>query len=194
MKLIVGLGNPGKVYASNRHNVGFMCLNHLAKRHALSFDKRQSRARVATGNIAGGKVMLAKPQTYMNLSGQAVGPLIRKLSIPLEDIVVIYDDLDLPLGKTRLRPGGGSGGHKGLESIISSLASQNFPRIRVGIGRPGETEEMPGSDEEDVASYVLGDFTPGEKQVIEGAIAQVAELVSCLVTEGTDSAMNRFNA
>ncbi|MFC1968017.1 aminoacyl-tRNA hydrolase [Chloroflexota bacterium] len=194
MKLIVGLGNPGKAYANNRHNVGFRCLNHLAKRHALPFDKRQFRARVATGEIAGSKVMLAKPQTYMNLSGQAVGSLMRKLNLPLHDLVVIHDDLDLPLGRTRLRPGGGSGGHKGVESIISSLASRDFPRIRVGIGRPDEAEVMHGSDEEDVVSYVLSDFTPKEKQVIEGAIAQVAEFIRCLVTEGIDSAMNRFNA
>ncbi len=185
MKLIVGLGNPGKAYTRSRHNVGFRCLDHLSKRHALPFNKSRGRVQIARGEIAGREVMLVKPQTYMNLSGQAVSSLMRKFGIPLGDLVVIYDDLDLPLGKTRLRSSGSSGMHKGVESIISSLASQDFPRIRVGIGHPEE--------EGDTIDYVLSDFTPEEREVIEESIAKVADLIHCLIAEGIEAAMNRFN-
>ncbi len=185
MKLIVGLGNPGEAYARNRHNVGFMCLDHIAKRHTLAFDKRLLRAQIARGKIAGSEVMLVKPRTYMNLSGQAVSSLVRKFGIPPGDLVVICDDLDLPLGKTRLRPSGGSGGHKGVESIISSLASQDFPRIRVGIGCSEE--------EGDTIDYVLSNFPLEERGVIEGAIAKVADLIHCFIAEGIEAAMNEFN-
>ena len=120
MKLIVGLGNPGRGYANNRHNVGFVCLNHFAKTQGIRFDKKQGKARIGIGEVAGSKVVLARPQTYMNLSGQSVSRLIKKFNINLDDLLVIHDDLDLPLGKIRIRYGSSSGGHKGIDSIISN--------------------------------------------------------------------------
>ena len=119
MKLIVGLGNPGRGYANNRHNMGFMCLNYFARTQGIQFDKKQGKARIGTGEVAGNKVVLARPQTYMNQSGQSVSRLVKKFNISLDDLLVIHDDLDLPLGKIRIRQGGSSGGHKGIESIIN---------------------------------------------------------------------------
>ncbi len=123
MKLIVGLGNPGRGYINNRHNIGFMCLNHFARTQGIRFDKKQSKARIGTGEVAGYRIVVAKPQTYMNLSGQSVSRLIRKFNISLNDLLVIHDDLDLSLGKIRIRHGSGSVGHKGIDSIITELVS-----------------------------------------------------------------------
>ncbi len=189
MKLIVGLGNPGRSYANNRHNVGFVCLNHFARTQSIRFDKKQGQARIGLGKIAGNKVVVAKPQTYMNLSGQSVGRLTRKFDINLNDLLVIHDDLDLPLGKIRIRQGGGSGGHKGVNSIITELGSQDFLRLRVGIGRPTK----PVLGEADIIAYVLSDFTPDEKQVVIKVIPQVSEAILCLLTEGLVAAMNKYN-
>ncbi len=193
MKLIVGLGNPGRAYASNRHNIGFTCLNHFAKTQGIQFDKKQGKARIGSGEVAGGKLILARPQTYMNLSGQSVSRLVNKFGINLDDLLVIHDDLDLPLGKIRLRRGGGSGGHKGIGSIISGLESQDFLRLRVGIGRPTVTWVSAEISEADVTTYVLSDFNPDEKQVIAQVIPRVSEAVLCLLTEGLTSAMNKYN-
>ena len=187
MKLIVGLGNPGKAYADTRHNVGFRCINRLAKLYNIPLNQRQCRSRLGIGEIAGAQIILAKPQTFMNLSGKAVSLLVQKFQVPFEDLIVISDDLDLPLGKIRIRQGGSSGGHKGLESIIKSLGSQDFARIRIGIGHP--EGEMP-----DTVAYVLSSFTPEEKGIIEEAIARVGEAIYCLLTEGVSTAMNRFNS
>ncbi len=192
MKLIIGLGNPGKTYAHNRHNVGFRCLNYFARLHSIHFDRRQCQARVAIGEVDGEKLMLAKPLTFMNLSGKSVAPLVQKYSIPLTDLLVIYDDLDLPLGKIRIRGSGGSGGHKGMSSIISALGSDDFPRIRVGIGRP-QVDGRPSNDEEVIVKYVLSDFSPQEEALIKPAIARVAEAIDCFLTQGIEAAMNRFN-
>ena len=185
VKLIVGLGNPGPRYANNRHNVGFQCLDRLAQAHGLTFQRRENKALLARGQIAGVEVILAKPQTYVNLSGQAVERLARSYRVPLEDILVIYDDMDLPLGRIRLRPGGGAGGHKGVRSIIEHLGSRDFPRLRVGIGRP------PGRM--DPVDYVLGDFTPEERLVIEKAYERAIAAVECWLREGIVEAMNRYN-
>jgi len=136
MKLIVGLGNPGKTYTNNRHNIGFMCLSHFAKTQGISFDKKQGKARIGSGEVAGNQLLLARPQTYMNHSGQSVSRLVNKYKIGLNDILIIHDDLDLPLGTIRFRQSGSSGGHKGVDSIIYELESQDFPRLKVGIGRP----------------------------------------------------------
>jgi len=187
MKLIVGLGNPGRAYASNRHNIGFICLNHFARRQGIKFDKKQGLARIGGGEAGGNKLVLARPQTYMNLSGQSVSRLMRKFNIDLNDLLVIHDDLDLPLAKIRLSFGSSSGGHKGIESIIQELGSQDFIRIRIGIGRPAEI-----SDDEIIA-YVLSDFTAEEKQAIAQAIPRVSEAILCLLTEGLTPAMNKFN-
>ena len=193
MKLIVGLGNPGRGYANNRHNVGFVCLNHLARVQGIRFDKKQCKARIGTGEVAGSKVVIAKPQTYMNRSGQSVSLLANKFNVSLDNLLVIHDDLDLPLGKIRIRQGGSAGGHKGVGSIITELGSQNFIRIRVGIGRPVKNEGFTEFSEDEIINYVLSDFTPDEKQTITQVIARVSEAILCLLTEGLAAAMNRYN-
>ncbi len=193
MKLIVGLGNPGRGYARNRHNVGFICLNYFARTEGIRFDKKRGKARIGVGKVAGNEAVLAKPQTYMNLSGQSVGLLIKKFDIALDDLIVIHDDLDLPLGKIRISHGSGSGGHKGIGSIISSLGSQEFARIRVGIGRPMAPPVPTPISEDDIIAYVLSDFTAEEKQVISQVIPRVSEAVHCLISEGLTAAMNKYN-
>lgn len=191
MKLIVGLGNPGRGYAHNRHNVGFACLNHFARTQGIRFDKKQGQARIGIGEVAGSKVVIARPQTYMNSSGQSVSRLVAKFNINLNDLLVIHDDLDLPLGKIRIRQGGGSAGHKGIDSIITCLGSQDFPRLRVGIGRP--TTPFAEISEADIIAYVLSDFTPDERQTITQVIPKVSEAILCLLTEGLTVAMNKYN-
>lgn len=193
MKLIVGLGNPGRRYAHNRHNIGFMCLNHFARTQGIRFDKKQGLARIGTGEVAGSKVVLARPQTYMNSSGQSISRLIQRFNVNLNSLLVICDDLDLPLGKIRIRQGGGSGGHKGIESIITELKSQDFLRIRVGIGRPTIVESSTEISEADIVTYVLSDFTPDEKHTITKVIPKVGETILCLLTEGLIVAMNKYN-
>jgi PTH1 family peptidyl-tRNA hydrolase len=192
MKLIIGLGNPGKTYAHNRHNIGFRCLNYFAKLHSIHFEQRQCQARIGIGEVAGSKLLLAKPQTFVNLSGKAVGCLVRKHDIFLNDLLVIYDDLDLPLGKIRLRPSGGSGGHNGMKSIISALGSEDFPRIRVGIGRP-QVEGLSNANEDVIVNYVLGDFTLEEEEAVKPVIVKVAQALDCFLTQGIEVAMSKFN-
>ena len=192
MKLIVGLGNPGRGYANNRHNVGFVCLNHFAKTQGIRFDKKQGKARIGIGEVAGSKVVLARPQTYMNLSGQSVSRLIKKFNINLDDLLIIHDDLDLPLGKIRIRYGSSSGGHKGIDSIISSLGNQDFSRLRVGIGRP-TTEDFAETSEADIVAYVLSNFTSEEKQIVVQVIPRVSEAIYCLLSQGLAVAMNKYN-
>ena len=189
MKLIVGLGNPGRTYADNRHNLGFMCLKYFGKTQGIRFDRKQSQARTGSGEVAGNQVILARPQTYMNLSGQSVRQLVKKFNIDLDDLIVIHDDLDLPLGKIRIRQGGGSGGHKGIDSIISYLGSRDFIRLRVGIERPA----APETDEIEIVNYVLSDFTPEEKEVIKRVLPSVSDAILCLLTEGLTAAMNQYN-
>ena len=193
MNLIVGLGNPGRGYANNRHNAGFVCLNHFARSQGIRFDKKQSKARIGSGEIAGSEVVVAKPQTYMNRSGQSVSLLVKKFNVSLDNLIVIHDDLDLPLDKIRIRQGGGSGGHKGIGSIITELGSQNFIRIRVGVGRPVKNEGSTQFSEDEIINYVLSDFTPDEKQTITQVIPTVSEAILCLLTEGLVAAMNRYN-
>ncbi|MBL7182972.1 MAG: aminoacyl-tRNA hydrolase [Anaerolineae bacterium] len=183
-RIIIGLGNPGRKYAGNRHNVGFQCLDRLAEAWGLSFSRRKHKALLAQGQIAGLKVILAKPQTFMNLSGDAVERMARFYKLPPESILVIYDDLDLPVGRIRLRPEGGSGGHKGMKSIIEHLGTNGFPRLRVGIGRPTHG---------DPADYVLDDFTPDERITIDEVYERVASAVELWLTEGIAVAMNKYN-
>jgi len=191
MKLIVGLGNPGKTYAHNRHNAGFRCLNYFARLHSIRFDHRQCRARVGIGEVRGEKLLLAKPGTFVNLSGDPVACLVRKHDIPLSDLLIIYDDLDLPLGKIRLRQSGSSGGHKGMNSIVSTLGSEDFPRIRVGIGRPQADEQSISEDA--IVNYVLSDFSPGEEATIKPVIVRVAEAIDCFLSRSIEAAMSKFN-
>ena len=192
-KLIVGLGNPGKAYAHNRHNMGFRCINYLATLHSIPVKQRQCQSQIGIGEIAGVELLLAKPKTFVNLSGEAVSRLMRRYDIAIDDLLVVYDDLNLPPGKLRLRQGGSSGGHKGIDSIISALGSQDFHRIRIGIGRPVHEDGTAITDEDSIVSYVLGDFTPQEEKIIKPAIATVAKAIECIITEGITAAMNRFN-
>ena len=191
MKLIVGLGNPGKTYAHNRHNVGFQCLDYFARLHSIRFDHRQCQARVGIREVAGNKLLVAKPGTFVNLSGQSVAGLVHKHRIHLSDLLVVYDDLDLPLGKIRVRQSGSSGGHKGMNSVISALGSEDFPRIRVGIGRP--RAEGQSISEDAIVNYVLSDFTPQEEAIVKPVIASVSEAIDCFLSQGIDAAMSKFN-
>jgi PTH1 family peptidyl-tRNA hydrolase len=183
--LIAGLGNPGPKYAANRHNVGFRCVERLAVDLGLVFDKRQERALVALGTCDGRRVILAKPQTFMNESGRAVVPLHRFYKVPLERLMVVYDDLDLPLGTVRLRPEGGSGGHKGMRSIIERLGTGDFSRLRIGIGRP------PGGM--DPAAYVLQDFSADEELLLEEMLERAVLAIETWLSEGIEEAMSRYN-
>jgi PTH1 family peptidyl-tRNA hydrolase len=192
LKLIAGLGNPGFLYARNRHNVGFMCISHLARQQKIRFDRKQGQARTGIGNIAGYRAVLARPQTYMNASGESVGALMKRLNVRPADLIVIHDDLDLPPGKIRLRLGGGSGGHKGIESIIARIGTPDFYRVRVGIGRP-EAPENTFEKEEAVIGYVLSDFTSDERKIIEKTIPVVGEAIVYLLREGLTATMNRYN-
>jgi PTH1 family peptidyl-tRNA hydrolase len=184
--LIVGLGNPGREHRANRHNVGFMTLDLTVERHKLmGFTKKQGKALVTSGRVAEKPVVLAKPQTYMNLSGEAVGSLLRFYDIPLEQLLVCYDDLDLPVGTLRLRPDGGSAGQNGVKSIIQHLNTEKFPRLRIGIGRP------PGRM--DAAAYVLQDFRGDDAEIMDTTLARAVDALECFLQDGVVAAMNRFN-
>lgn len=182
--MLVGLGNPGKEHRGNRHNVGFMTIDRLAAANDISVLRVQNKALVGDGRIAGRSVILVKPQTYMNRSGDAVGPLARYYRIPPEQILVIYDEIDLPPGTIRLREKGGSGGHNGMKSIIQHLG-QEFPRLRLGVGRPAG--KMPP------AAYVLQDFGRDEQEYLEIMLESAAQAVTTFVQEGIDLAMTRHN-
>jgi peptidyl-tRNA hydrolase, PTH1 family len=189
-KMIVGLGNPGPEYARNRHNIGFQVLELFADRHGLRIDKAQKRARVGSGDVrlpAGEtvRVILVKPLTYMNASGEAVGPLAAFYKIAPADILVISDDLDLPAGRLRMRAGGGAGGQKGVLSITQHLHTDAFPRLRLGIGRP------PGKM--DPADYVLQNFSVQEENEMVFARAKAADAIEAWLASGIEAAMNQFN-
>ena len=183
--LLAGLGNPGQKYAKTRHNVGFHILDRLAQAEGLSFDRRRNKALIARGNIEGVPAALVKPQTYMNLSGQAIAPIARFYKLPPERILVIYDDLDLPLARLRIRQKGGAGGHKGMLSIIQHLGSKDFPRLRVGIDRP--PGPMP------VEAYVLQKFTPNQWAEMEITYQKALNAIRDLLAHGVEHAMNTYN-
>jgi len=193
MKLIAGLGNPGRYYAHNRHNIGFMCLSHLARTQDIRLDRKQGNARTGIGKIAGHEVVLARPQTGMNLSGDAISRLVNRYRMPGDDLIIIHDDLDLPLGKIRIRYGGRSAGHKGINSVINHLGNTDFYRIKVGIGRPDMTNLSAREKDAVVVNYVLSDFSPEERNIISGVIPQVSEAIICLLDQGLTAAMNRYN-
>jgi PTH1 family peptidyl-tRNA hydrolase len=192
MKLIIGLGNPGRDYVNNRHNVGFKCVDLFAREHGISFSQRRARSKQGLGEIEGTKIVLAKPLTFMNNCGEAVAALVRRYKISTRDVLVIYDDLDLPLGKIRIREQGSSGGHKGIKSIIEHLGTQDFPRIRVGIS-PLENDAVTSHSKVDAVAHVLGDFTDAEKIVMRDVYPRVAAAIYCLLTEGIAAAMNKYN-
>jgi len=182
--LLVGLGNPGKEHRHNRHNVGFMAIDALAAKHGLTLGRVQNKAIVGDGRVAGRSVIMIKPQTFMNRSGDAVGPLARYYRVAPEHILVIYDDIDLPPGTVRLREKGGSGGHNGMKSIIQHLG-QDFPRLRLGVGRP--SGRMPP------AAYVLQDFGRDEQEVLEAMMGQAMQAVETYLVDGIELAMSRHN-
>ena len=186
MKLIVGLGNPGREYHWTRHNLGFLVLDELAREHRLPLDRRGLKSVYGRGRIARGEVILAKPQTYMNLSGEAVQRLLHFFKIPLQDLIVLHDDLDLPWGKIRIRTGGSSGGHRGIQSIGETLGSEAFIRLKIGIGRP----PTPGRDP---ADYVLDSFSEAEKEELEGILKRGRKAVETILASGPQEAMNRFH-
>jgi peptidyl-tRNA hydrolase, PTH1 family len=185
MKLIVGLGNPGLKYARNRHNVGFMVLSHLARAEKSEFNRQRFNAQLLELNLDGERVLLAKPQTYMNDSGSAVGKLAAFYHLPRPSVMVVYDDLDLPLGKIRLRANGSSGGHHGMESIINALGGSDIPRLRVGIGRPDPRQDV---------GHVLGNFHQDEMSTLDDVLARAEDAVRTWVRDGITKAMNEFNA
>jgi PTH1 family peptidyl-tRNA hydrolase len=189
--LIVGLGNPGREYSQNRHNVGYWCVNRLAREHGINLKTRHLAA-LGEGTIAGAAVVLLKPRTYVNLSGQAVAAALKQAKVTPARVVVLYDDLDLPAGKLRMKASGGHGGHNGLRSIAAALGSTAFPRIRIGIGRPHVAGE-PTWDPEHVAPWVLSDPTPQEVAVLRAAVELAAEAVEMMITDGVETAMSRFN-
>ncbi|MBP5737792.1 MAG: aminoacyl-tRNA hydrolase [Abditibacteriota bacterium] len=180
--MIVGLGNPGRKYAHTRHNVGFDVLDIFAKKHRLRFRSSPAHAMVASHNHLGEEILLVKPQTYMNESGLAVGQLARKHNITPENIFVIYDDMDLPLGKLRIRPKGSAGGHNGMKSIISHLHSQEFPRMRLGIGHGGEA-----------INHVLGRMSRKDREFMDVSLETAADAIEMFIEEGLEPTMNRFN-
>ena len=186
MHLIVGLGNPGADYAKTRHNAGFLLAERLAELWQANWtNERKFLARVAKAERSGQKVLLAEPQTFMNLSGESVGALVKYYQLPLEKILVAVDDADLPLGEIRLRPGGGTGGHHGLESVTQHLGSKNFARLRIGIGRKDEAREITG--------HVLGKFGADEAALLKKVLGRAADQMECWVDAGLQKAMNQFN-
>ena len=185
MKLIVGLGNPGSEYHLTPHNLGFMAVDRLAEICKAEFSRREARARVASGRFFGEKVILAKPQTFMNLSGISVSGLLRSLDSPLENLIVLVDDVDLPLGTLRVRRKGSAGGHNGLKSIIGALDTDVFTRIRMGVG--------PERPVDDLVRYVLDPFRQEDRETVDGMIEQALQAVRVILKEGVEKAMNLFN-
>ena len=189
--LITGLGNPGKQYERSRHNVGFMAVDRWAARHHLDFSRRRPWAIVAEGEVSLAetthRVILAKPRTFMNLSGDAVIELVKRYQAPIPHALVVYDDMDLPTGKLRLREKGSAGGHNGIASIISQLHSQEFPRLRIGIGRPQEANANPA------IGHVLGDFSAPERKLLEEALERACDAIDTVLSKGMSVAMTAFN-
>ena len=183
--LIVGLGNPGREYRNTRHNIGFMVIDKLAYELNCPLTKVQNKAIVGVCKLGDTKVILAKPQTYMNLSGMSISSLRKFYKIDFPQMLVIHDDVDVPFGQIRMRPGGGSAGQKGVESTIQQLGSKAFPRLRMGIGQP------PGRM--DSADYVLQPFDKGDEQFLNEFIARASDAVKCFIVEDLNTAMNRFN-
>jgi PTH1 family peptidyl-tRNA hydrolase len=183
VKLVVGVGNPGKKYDGTRHNVGFDVVDLLASRHRLTWESAPAEALMARWRAEG--VLLAKPLTFVNLSGQAVGDLMRFFKIERQDVVVIVDDTNLDVGRLRARPSGSAGGHNGLKSIIATLGSEDFARLRVGVGR--------GDARRDLADHVLARFEPQERESVAEAVSRAADAAELFVAEGIGPVMNRFN-
>lgn len=186
MKILVGLGNPGTQYRLTRHNAGFLVLDRLAVRLALPFGRERFGGLFARGQCEGGDVVLLKPLTFMNRSGECVGQALRYSNAEPEDVLVVVDDVNLPLGRLRLRAGGSAGGHNGLKSIIEHLGSDAFPRLRIGVGQGRQGAPLTG--------HVLGTFAPDEMPEMERAVDRAADAAVTFVAKGLGAAMNAFNA
>jgi len=183
-RLIVGLGNPGQEYLASRHNVGFRVVEELARRWHLDFRLPRNQSRLASGDVAGLRVAVLEPLTYMNLSGNCVARAVRQLGLTPEHVMVIHDDVDLPFGRLRLRSGGSAGGHRGVQSIIDLLGASDFARLRVGIGRPSDG---------DIREYVLSPFTQEEERNLDAVLGRAVSAIECYLTDGIEVAMNRYN-
>jgi PTH1 family peptidyl-tRNA hydrolase len=185
MKIIVGLGNPGHEYAKTRHNIGWMAVDAFAAKFRLRVDKHEKDAMTGAGRVAGGSVLVAKPLTYMNQSGDAVRLLVNAYSESLDDLIIIYDDIDLPLGKLRIKPNGGPGTHNGMRSIVSALATEKFARLRIGIGGVDSNGRL--------RDYVLGEIAPDEEEAIKRAFDRAVDALLLFVRGDLKRAMNEFN-
>jgi len=185
MYIIVGLGNPGQRYDNTRHNVGFDTVDLLALKYSISITKLKFKALYGEGSIDGAKVLLVKPQTFMNLSGESVREIVEWFKVPPGNLIVVYDDIDLSLGKIRVRPKGSSGTHNGMKNIIYLLQKDNFPRVRIGIGKPPENW--------DLADFVLSKFTPDDRKTVNEGIIKASDAVVELIKNGSEAAMNKFN-
>ena len=185
MKIIVGLGNPTSQYVGTRHNIGFAVIDELSKEYNIAVDTKKHKALCGIGMIAGEKVILAKPQTYMNLSGESVRALVDYYKVTNEDVIIVYDDISLDVGDIRIRQKGSAGGHNGIKNIIAHLNTQEFPRVKVGVG-----EKPKGQD---LVNYVLGHFSKGEMEQIQSGIEMAAKSIAVMVEDGIQKAMNDFN-
>jgi len=185
MVLVAGLGNPGEQYSATPHNLGFLVADRLAARHGIRMTRRENQALVGQGTIGGKPVLLVKPQTYMNLSGVAVKPLMEKNEIPPSDLILVYDELDLPWGTLRVRPSGSAAGHKGAKDVIARLGTQEFPRVRLGV--------HPGHPLNSCADYVLSRFSRQQSETLDKFIDLAADATESILAEGVQSSMTRFN-
>jgi PTH1 family peptidyl-tRNA hydrolase len=185
MKLIVGLGNPGRAYANSRHNVGFGCIDAISRNAGIAMSERRRLVVIGQGQLEKEEVVLVKPRTFMNHSGEALSYLMSRFRTPLDDLLVIYDDMDLPVGEIRIRSSGSAGGHRGMESIIGALRSHDFPRIRVGIGHP--------PSDMDTIEFVLGAFNSQESLLIKETVVSVRNAVADVLGHGLEWAMNSYN-
>ncbi|HWO94063.1 MAG TPA: aminoacyl-tRNA hydrolase [Dehalococcoidia bacterium] len=189
--LIVGLGNPGAHYAEHRHNIGFRVVNRLARRHDIDVKAKGKLAAIGQGEIEGLPVALAKPRTYVNRSDEAIVELMRRYQVAPQRLLAVYDELDLPVGRVRIGRAGGHGGHNGMRPVVAAIGT-DFPRIRIGIGRPLVDGE-PSWDPDVIAAYVLSQPPPEEREVLDAAVAKAAEAIESIVRDGVEAAMNRFN-
>jgi PTH1 family peptidyl-tRNA hydrolase len=183
--LIIGLGNPGGEYAHTRHNVGWMCLDVLESRGRFGRQRREGPSKVREGTLEGYDVVTARPQTFMNVSGRAAVHLVRRYGVPVDDLIVVHDDVDLPLGRIRLKRGGGAAGNKGVLSIADALRSQEFMRVRIGVSRPAERDHM--------VEYVLDAFAPEERPRLSAVLGRAADSITTIIRDGLDAAMTEYN-
>ena len=183
--IVVGLGNPGPEYAGTRHNAGFWCIDLLSKRHDITMERRHRSAIIGEGEIGDMRVVLVKPRTYVNRSGAAVSYLKARYGLPTDKMLIVCDDINLAPGRLRLRRKGSAGGHNGIKSVIEAAGSQDFPRLRIGVGRPPEGRGQ--------IEHVIGPMEPEDRETVDEAVERAADAVSCLLSEGMDETMSRYN-